>query len=76
MMLGVQRTSVTKAARALQARQIVSYQRGHVTVLNRQALEKQSCECYAVGKREFDRLLGPPLGPSGRMAEAQRTSRP
>jgi CRP-like cAMP-binding protein len=64
MMLGVQRTSVTSAANALRKRGIVDYRRGEVTILNRQEIEKCSCECYAVGKREFDRLLGAPLGPA------------
>jgi CRP-like cAMP-binding protein len=62
MMLGVQRTTVTSAAAALRKRGIVDYRRGEVTILNRQEIEKCSCECYAVAKREFDRLLGPPLG--------------
>jgi hypothetical protein len=38
-----------------------------VTILNRQQLEQRSCECYAVSKREFDRLLGAPTGSHARM---------
>ncbi len=62
MMLGVQRPSVTLAARHLKNLKLIEYTRGRVTILNRKGLEKRSCECYAVSKREFDRLLGPPLG--------------
>lgn len=71
MMLGVRRTSVTDAAKKLRDRNIVAYQRGRVTVLDRPALERCSCECYAVGKNEFDRLLGPPSGPSLEKAAAR-----
>ena len=62
MMLGVQRPSVTLAARHLKRLNLIEYTRGRVTILNRKGLEARSCECYAVSKREFDRLLGPPLG--------------
>jgi CRP-like cAMP-binding protein len=62
MMLGVRRSSVTEVAAKLKHRKLIEYRRGHVTVLDRSGLEKQACECYAVSKREFDRLLGPPLG--------------
>jgi CRP-like cAMP-binding protein len=60
MMLGVQRTGVTAAAGALQRAGMIRYSRGNVAILDRRALEQQSCECYAVSKREFDRLLGAP----------------
>jgi Mn-dependent DtxR family transcriptional regulator len=62
MMLGVWRSSVTEAARSLKNKKIIDYRRGQVTVLNRPGLERLSCECYDVSKREFDRLLGAPLG--------------
>jgi CRP-like cAMP-binding protein len=62
MMLGVRRSSVTEAARSLKKKKIIDYRRGNVTVLDRAGLEKRSCECYAVSKHEFDRLLGSPLG--------------
>jgi Crp-like helix-turn-helix protein len=62
MMLGVQRTGVTLAARKLKLDGLIDYRRGQVTILNRRELERHSCECYAVSKREFDRLLGPPTG--------------
>ncbi len=58
MMLGVQRTGVTAAAGALQRAGLICYKRGNVTIMNRRGLIRRSCECYAVSKREFDRLLG------------------
>lgn len=64
MMLGVRRSSVTLAATKLKRLQLINYNRGHVTVLDRKGLERRSCECYAVSKREFDRLLGEPSGPT------------
>jgi CRP-like cAMP-binding protein len=62
MMLGVRRSSVTAAASALKDKRLIEYTRGKVTVLDRAGLEARSCECYAVSKAEFDRLLGVPLG--------------
>ena len=56
-MLGVRREGVTAAALALQKAGLITYARGHVTVVDRQALERRSCECYAVVKAEYDRLL-------------------
>ena len=56
-MLGVRREGVTEAAGKLQEAGLIHYSRGHITVLNRPKLEKQVCECYAVVKREVDRLL-------------------
>jgi CRP-like cAMP-binding protein len=58
MMLGVQRTGVTAAASAVQREGLIHYRRGNVTILDRRGLERRSCECYDVSKREFDRLLG------------------
>jgi len=67
MMLGVQRTGVTAAAGALQRAGLIRYKRGNVTIIDRRGLLRRSCECYAVSKKEFDRLLGgrklrPPVG--------------
>ncbi len=56
-MLGVRREGVTEAAGKLQAAGLIHYSRGHITVLDRPKLEKQVCECYAVVKKEMDRLL-------------------
>jgi Mn-dependent DtxR family transcriptional regulator len=56
-MLGVRREGVTEAAGKLHKLGIIIYRRGHITVLDRAALERQSCECYEVVKRETDRLL-------------------
>lgn len=56
-MLGVRREGVTEAAGKLQKAGLIEYHRGHITILNRPGLEKRSCECYAVVKKEFDRLL-------------------
>jgi len=56
-MLGVRREGVTEAAGQLQAHGLISYSRGHIKVLDRAALEKRVCECYAVVKKEYDRLL-------------------
>ena len=56
-MLGVRREGVTEAAGKLQARGLIRYSRGHITVLDRPGLETQVCECYSVVKKEYDRLL-------------------
>ncbi|TVS14318.1 MAG: Crp/Fnr family transcriptional regulator [Gammaproteobacteria bacterium] len=56
-MLGVRREGVTEAASKLARAGVIHYKRGHITILDRPALEKRSCECYAVVKRESDRLL-------------------
>jgi Mn-dependent DtxR family transcriptional regulator len=56
-MLGVRREGVTEAARKLQSLNLIRYSRGRITVLDRPGLEKRVCECYAVVKKEYDRLL-------------------
>ena len=56
-MLGVRREGVTEGALKLQQAGLIRYARGRIVVLDRQGLEKRTCECYAVVKREYDRLL-------------------
>jgi CRP-like cAMP-binding protein len=56
-MLGVRREGVTEAAGNVQRAGLIKYNRGHITVLDRAGLEARTCECYAVVKKEFDRLL-------------------
>ena len=56
-MLGVRREGVTEAAGNVQKAGLIEYHRGAITVLDRPGLEARVCECYAVVKKEFDRLL-------------------
>jgi CRP-like cAMP-binding protein len=63
-MLGVRRASVTEAAQALNEAGAIDYRRGMVTVVDRAALERASCECYAIIRSSFSRLLGDASVPS------------
>jgi CRP-like cAMP-binding protein len=56
-MLGVRREGVTEGALKLQNAGLIRYARGHISVLDRDGLQKRSCECYVVVKKEYDRLL-------------------
>ncbi|WP_372783982.1 Crp/Fnr family transcriptional regulator [Phenylobacterium sp.] len=56
-MLGVQRTTVTAVARALQAKGAIRYRRGVVDIIDRAVLEQLACECYGVIRRTYERLL-------------------
>jgi Crp-like helix-turn-helix domain len=57
IMLGVRREGITEAAGNLQRAGLISYRRGHISVLDREGLESTACECYHVVKKESDRLL-------------------
>ena len=56
-MLGVRREGVTEGALKLQKAGLIRYSRGHIAILDRDGLERRTCECYAVVKKEYDRLL-------------------
>jgi CRP-like cAMP-binding protein len=58
MMLGVRRTTVSDVMGKLQKAGLIRYRRGHVTILDSEALRARACECYEISKQEFDRLLG------------------
>ncbi|MDB5461264.1 MAG: transcriptional regulator, Crp/Fnr family [Caulobacteraceae bacterium] len=60
-MLGVQRTTVTVVARALQAAGLIRYRRGVVDILDRAGLEAIACECYGTVRRNYERLLPGPF---------------
>jgi len=62
MMLGVRRTTVTDVMGSLQKAGLIHYRRGHVTILDREALRRRACECYDIMRLEFDRLLGDTAG--------------
>src|SRR5260370_28803674 len=57
MMLGVRRTTVTEVMGSLQKAGLIRYRRGHVTILDHQALRSRTCACYAISRLEFDRQL-------------------
>jgi len=56
-MLGVRREGITEAAGNLQREGLISYRRGHITVIDRAGLQRHACECYEVVKKEIHRLL-------------------
>ncbi len=74
-MLGVRREGVTEAAGHLQRAGLIHYRRGHITVLDRAGLERRTCECYAVVKREYDRLLPQAIRADASAARARRSKR-
>ena len=60
-LLGVRREGITEAALRLQQAGVIRYNRGRIEVLDRAHLEQRSCECYAVARKEYRRLMPPPL---------------
>ena len=62
VMLGVRRATVTEAAGTLQRQGLIRYRRGVISIVDRARLEAASCECYAIVRAEFDRLLGVRVG--------------
>ena len=64
-MLGVRREGVSAAAGNLQRLGIITYTRGSITILDRERLESEACECYRAATEEYDRLMGPYLGSQG-----------
>jgi len=72
-MLGVRREAVVVAARKLQLGGLISYNRGHIVVLDRDGLATQSCQCYEKVKHEYERLFGAPVAPTVIRAEPART---
>ena len=60
MMLGVQRSGVSIAARILKKAELIDYSRGEVTILDRAGLEETACECYLSLKEQADELFAPP----------------
>jgi hypothetical protein len=60
MMLGVQRSGVSIAARILKKAELIDYSRGEVTILDRAGLEETACECYVSLKEQLDELFAPP----------------
>jgi len=78
-MLGVRREGITEAAGNLQRAGLISYRRGHIAVLDRAGLETRTCECYAVVKKELQRLLSDVQhrqGPAPAAASAARQPSP
>lgn len=63
-MLGVRREGVTAAAGKLQDLGLINYRRGHISVVDRAGIETRVCECYAVVKKEYDRLLPEKIKPA------------
>ena len=60
-LLGVRREGVSEVARRLQEAEVISYSRGRIRLIDREALEARSCECYDIVRDEYDRLLEAPL---------------
>jgi CRP-like cAMP-binding protein len=74
--LGANRKSVTLAAQSMETAGLISYRRGTIQVLDRQALEKASCECYAIVRERFDAFLKPPATAFQDNTKGRRRSQP
>ena len=75
-MLGVRREGITEAAGKLQQAGLISYRRGHISVLDRSGLEVRACECYAVVRKELSRLLSDVRHRQGNPAASDSGLRP
>jgi CRP-like cAMP-binding protein len=73
--MGVARTSISTAAQAMQNAGLISYRRGAMQVLDREALEKASCECYGIVKRRFEAFLSPPASAAKLQGKGRLTTR-
>jgi CRP-like cAMP-binding protein len=74
-MLGVRRVGVTRAARVLRSRRLVSYSRGYINILDVRGLEAASCSCYAIGRDTYARFMRPGNKPFRSNAKAPRLLR-
>src|SRR3954453_16454427 len=74
MMLAVRRPGVTVAARSLQNTGAIDYERGQITVLDRERLEDASCECYEIVREQFQDLLGWQSAGANRSSRTARSS--
>ena len=77
VMLGVQRTTVTALASELQAARMIRYSRGQITIIDREALQAESCECYELGRHQVQSIVaaGQALAASGAVASARYPAR-
>jgi hypothetical protein len=57
-MLGIRRVGVTQAAGQLERQKLITYSRGHITILKRRALEGAACSCYRIVKDLQDSAQG------------------
>jgi hypothetical protein len=58
-MLGVRRVGITTAAKSLETRGVIDYERGRITILDEQALEAASCQCYGQANAVYQQILAP-----------------